>query len=131
MQASTHPPTFDHFVTPPRSPTRKQYIRPELKDTPPQGLKNSTANGGKGRLALDAKVSRGNQAFEMDEQLAQVSLEEFTATLLSDSAELGSPPKTMPDCEDFLRREYPNLRNNIANAKYTGAEAGLYPSGSR
>ena len=50
----------------------------------------------------------------MDEQLAQVSLNEFIADLLLGSAELGPPLLTMPDCQEFLQQRYPELSTGLA-----------------
>ena len=58
----------------------------------------------------------------MDEQLAQVSVEDFIADMLLNSGELGPPLQAMPDCGDFLQRNYPGLTASLATERRDGVE---------
>ena len=126
MQATNEPPTPAPSSNPPQTPKREAIIRSDVKDTPIQGFKNSTANERAGVAELDPTESRGNQAHEMIVQLAKVSVEDFMSALRSEASELGTILTDVPDDRE-LRLAYPGLDTALSEANFKGHEVDLYP----
>ena len=128
MQASNEPPAPNQFTTPHQSETRGANLHCEgVKDTPVQALKKSNVIRAGGFPPPEPDESRDVQALEMHEQLTKVSFDDFVSTLLAESKKLGSRPRNMPNCDEFLQAYDPQLRQTLATTVYTGIESNLYP----